>query len=391
MTIERRQSDELCDLIDLLFDERLDAAGVERLGRMLAGNEEAKRLYVAELNLRANLAWDLGMHGATAESGQSELDDLPRADGGQEQEKVELGSANDRFPAITTHPAGAPPIQQHSPLTFYHSSLSLSLIGSTLFSYAMAALILGAGILAVQAWETGRENASRESVALSAAGQSKSATKPLADVVGKITLARDCQWLDQTTAATGDAVRLGQAYPLASGVLEITYFTGARIILNGLAVYEVDSRNGGFLYIGAMTYFDRRSKAGSVARKTADQPMFCLHTPHETPQGMSAHSVFCKDVDFTVLVDKSGNAWAPLASPAKVGMGRWKKLPLPDTPVVVGVDAKGVIVAGFGRVDAPAKSVAGRMPKGAQAYSQERKRANKRQGERQERDTLPDS
>ena len=50
----------------------------------------------------------------------------------------------------------------------------------------------------------------------------------------------DCRWADTKTAAAVDAdVPLGQEYALASGLIEITYRTGARVILPGTCTYNV--------------------------------------------------------------------------------------------------------------------------------------------------------
>ena len=40
---------------------------------------------------------------------------------------------------------------------------------------------------------------------------------------------------------------------LASGLMEITYDTGAKVILQGPVTYEVESANGGFLSVGKLT------------------------------------------------------------------------------------------------------------------------------------------
>ena len=46
---------------------------------------------------------------------------------------------------------------------------------------------------------------------------------------------------------------LGRKYALASGLMEITYDTGAKVILQGPVTYEVESKNGGFLSVGKLT------------------------------------------------------------------------------------------------------------------------------------------
>ena len=45
---------------------------------------------------------------------------------------------------------------------------------------------------------------------------------------------------------------LGDKFALASGLMEITYDTGAKVILQGPVTYEVES-NGGYLSVGKLT------------------------------------------------------------------------------------------------------------------------------------------
>ncbi len=71
--------------------------------------------------------------------------------------------------------------------------------------------------------------------------------------VGRITGTVDCRWADSSTARMGVAVPLGGKYALASGLMEMCYNTGAKVILEGPCAYEVDSPAGGFLSLGKLT------------------------------------------------------------------------------------------------------------------------------------------
>ena len=73
-------------------------------------------------------------------------------------------------------------------------------------------------------------------------------------MVGRVVGMVDCQWSDPVTPAfSRDGVHLGRKYTLASGLLEIAYDTGAKVILQGPCVYEVESPAGGFLSLGKLT------------------------------------------------------------------------------------------------------------------------------------------
>ena len=65
-------------------------------------------------------------------------------------------------------------------------------------------------------------------------------------MVGRITGMVDCKWNG------GSRVSLGQKFELASGLMEITYDTGAKVILQGPVTYSVES-NGGYLAVGKLT------------------------------------------------------------------------------------------------------------------------------------------
>jgi hypothetical protein len=73
------------------------------------------------------------------------------------------------------------------------------------------------------------------------------------ELVGRITGMVDCQWVDGSMAAiNGQRVSLRRKYALSSGLMEITYDTGAKVILQGPITYEVDGHNGGFLSSGKL-------------------------------------------------------------------------------------------------------------------------------------------
>jgi hypothetical protein len=91
-------------------------------------------------------------------------------------------------------------------------------------------------------------------------------------VVARITGLVDCEWEDQVgwvkrSAAPPSStanhpseitnqkslVCLGDRLALRSGLLEITYDTGARVILQGPVTYEIESRASGFLSLGKLT------------------------------------------------------------------------------------------------------------------------------------------
>ena len=75
--------------------------------------------------------------------------------------------------------------------------------------------------------------------------------------VGQITGLVDCTFSSNRDILPPPSsfayVPLGRRYKLDSGLMEITYDTGAKIILQGPVIFEVESANGGFLSVGKLT------------------------------------------------------------------------------------------------------------------------------------------
>ena len=58
--------------------------------------------------------------------------------------------------------------------------------------------------------------------------------------------------------------------------MEITYQTGAKVILQGPCTYEVDSARGGFLSLGKLTARVEMKKGSGVRGQGSDQ-LFTIH------------------------------------------------------------------------------------------------------------------
>jgi hypothetical protein len=136
-----------------------------------------------------------------------------------------------------------------------------------------------------------------------------------ADVVGRITGMIDCQWANPRTAAVdGASVPLGRKYVLDSGSLEITYDTGAKVILQGPVTYEVESSMGGYLAVGRLTAkLENRSEIRGQRSESANpkseipnhkslspipRPLFSVRTPTAMVTDLGT--------EFGVEVDKEG-------------------------------------------------------------------------------------
>jgi hypothetical protein len=137
----------------------------------------------------------------------------------------------------------------------------------------------------------------------------------LHSVVGSITGMVDCRFA--ADSKTKDprpktVVSLGDKFALTSGLLEITYGTGARVILQGPVTYEIESPAGGFLSVGKLTArvgssteYEVRSaekvagsEAATIQKFEIRNPNFVVRTP----------TAFVTDLgtEFSVSVSRDG-------------------------------------------------------------------------------------
>lgn len=117
-------------------------------------------------------------------------------------------------------------------------------------AYLVAVMVLGIGLLVGYIVHVPNPSP----IANDSGSPIPSALDPKTLFVGRITGMVECQWSDPTTVVPGPiAVPLGRKYALSSGLLEITYDTGAKVILQGPCNYEVDTPTGGYLAVGKLT------------------------------------------------------------------------------------------------------------------------------------------
>ena len=101
-------------------------------------------------------------------------------------------------------------------------------------------------------------------------------------------------------------VSLGDKFALAAGLMEITYDTGAKVILQGPVTYEVESAAGGFLSVGKLTAKLEKKAEGSnppclilnSSLSTIHYPLFTIKTPTTTVTDLGT--------EFGVEVSKDG-------------------------------------------------------------------------------------
>ncbi|MBN1395054.1 MAG: hypothetical protein JW959_08520, partial [Pirellulales bacterium] len=96
--------------------------------------------------------------------------------------------------------------------------------------------------------------------------------------VGRISGMKDCRWSNPDTGTyLGASAPQGREYALASGLIEITYKSGARVILEGPCTYKVESSACGFLERGKLTANIRTQSSKLKAQTSEHSPLSILH------------------------------------------------------------------------------------------------------------------
>ena len=250
---------EVRSLIEAVCDGMANDVQVRNLESLLLADEEARNFYVDLLDLDAKLQRLVG----SLQEGDAAL---------REFIAFELMSSQQPTPAFVS-------TTLHTTLGYFSEGMPLA--------YLLATMIVGVGLLiGSQIYVSGPEQVAWQ---LSPATNDKGTHDPQVPFVGRITGMVDCRWSDpQTEAHNGASVPLGRKYALSSGLMEITYDTGAKVILQGPMAYEVESKNGGFLPVGKLT--------GKVEVEGAKG--FAVRTPTAIMTDLGT--------EFGVEVDKSG-------------------------------------------------------------------------------------
>ena len=254
-------ADELRALADMACDDALTAHHVARLEELLYGDVAAQEFYLAQLCFDRRLRWAL------------------------------------------THPIQeSPALSASQPLLLLSTSLNNRLgyfSSGWPVAYLAATVMFGIG-LAIASMTTVSHPAPLARTGLQSPSVPSPSDATEAEHVGRITGVADCVWegsgfqvqgLEGAQQKSGDrnrrsVLRLGDRLALSSGLMEITYDTGAKVILQGPATYEVESKNGGYLSVGKLTArLEKESEVGGQRPEAANQKseitnhQFSIRTP----------------------------------------------------------------------------------------------------------------
>ncbi len=298
---------EVYELADAQLRRTIAAEGARRLGELVRNNPDARRHYVRFMHDSAKLcqwssAWE------------------------KEKNNGECGTMTDELPGDAAS-AGIAPSLHHSSFIVHHLPL---------FSYAMAALLMATALVAARLWgPTGgpqpaalRSVASAAQVTVDAAptivlyrdgyvtygNVAQVAGDAAPAIVGRITGMQDCRWGNPgAKARETEAVPRGRRYVLNGGLLEITYNTGAKVIVEGPAVYAADGCNWGTLLLGRLTArVGKRERPrvenGEAAQNHGGRPPWPAAFAVQTPTSMLLDNGD-HEAEFGVEVDEAGTSY----------------------------------------------------------------------------------
>ena len=250
---------EIWALFDAACGDALDVDQVERLESALRADERLCDLYLDYFRLHAELS-----------------------------RSVRLERAREKIIGAIRQPESAPSVP---PIALDLSSTTRSadpFVGSWTFSCMIATVIMGVMLLGFWAIKINRHY----EIAEAPSQLAPSEAMPEMVFVGRITGMVDVKWSDDPhyLPPPGFAhVSLGRKYILISGLLEITYDTGAKVILQGPCSYEVESTAGGYLALGKLTArIEERREKREERSQTADSTssliphpssLFAIRTP----------------------------------------------------------------------------------------------------------------
>ena len=242
-------SDRLAELHDLAgahCEGMLTVEQAARLQELVIGNEELRYRYILYMHVHALAEMGRCLSASELGRGSMETAGLPF----EHPLCSDVSSSSSPVPGFLSNVA-------YGTVGYFSSGWPLAYLVATVISGI--ALVIGSLTPVSQPVQVARQ----PSV------PSRLTVEPKMELVGRITGMVDCKWTENPKSEIRNpkqianrkseirnqksVVSLGDKFALASGLMEITYDTGARVILQGPVSYEVESAAGGFLSLGKLT------------------------------------------------------------------------------------------------------------------------------------------
>ena len=267
MTPHAWRHDELYSLFDSLCDGSISENAAAQLDEFLLNDADARWEYLCYLDVHASLGLtdpDNALPGTIVEARGS--DTLPSK--GVHDRKDREPVVSDLWPVASDEP----PVLSCPFILTSPSPPPASLLSTYILSYTIATVIFAiAAVIGSNTYVTHYTQVAHDSAPIGTSNPQSltPSTSPDVEFVGRITGMVDCKWDGKAASGQWSAasdirhsdfdirhsslIALGDKLSLSSGLLEITYNTGAKVLLQGPVAYEVDSEAGGYLSLGKLT------------------------------------------------------------------------------------------------------------------------------------------
>jgi hypothetical protein len=298
MTASREECNELRNLLWLMEQGTISAPEIARIESLVRADLQLLRLYVKHTQQMSDLRFGLSSQRADAMLSRLFSDGSP--DYSTEQ-RPDLPSAN-RDASTLPAAAACPPVPIYSVLPNVVQGVPGYFSSGWPVAYLIATVVLGLGILVGSLVRVSRPD--------QFVRHDSTIHYPLPaahDVVGRITGMADCEFVAESKAKDASlksesrnpksetisksrnlqisksTVSIGDKFNLLSGLLEITYDTGARVILQGPVTYKVESPAAGFLSLGKLTARVEKKAEGGRRKAEESDPQSLIPSPSHSP------------------------------------------------------------------------------------------------------------
>jgi hypothetical protein len=222
--------DAFLPLLDAACDSALGETQIEELAALLSAEPTVRKVFIDHIQLRRNIR-SLCRVERTCDAGLAQVKAI--------------------LPVATLPDTPLPSLSFLSPTL--HGTIGYFSSGWPA-AYLVATVICGVGLL-IGAFVHVSQPTQVARLSVPLPSSSLSPLHSSSPFVGRITGTVDCRWVQSPESGSRPSplVSLGDMFDLSSGLMEITYDTGAKVILQGPATYEVESAAGGFLSVGKLT------------------------------------------------------------------------------------------------------------------------------------------
>jgi hypothetical protein len=310
---------ELLKSFESLVDGSITPSQHVRLEQQLAADSGVRRLYFDYLDMLLHLRqWQRAKAAAGKADGGMWMPETGMIASPFPLPSADLRLLDSDFPF--TAPKLPLPVIVVDPSALSSTPVPLLSLGNLLFSYMVSAAILCVAILGAWAYKISHDY-EKSSVVDRSHDEKSILQEP--KYVGQITDMIGCRWADPKTQTTpGASVPLDRLYALEAGLMEITYKTGAKVVLQGPCTYKVDFENGGSLTFGKLTarIGKRGERKGEGAKPQTANLQISKSVNHQTPSPLSPPTspffavltptavVTDLGTEFGVSVDKTGES-----------------------------------------------------------------------------------